>query len=111
MSMKVPDVLYRLPNMLTEIPSQTLVSTVVEECGKMVRFNVTIESQPFDETVVSMNDPVVLYKLPSMLTEIPSQTLVSTVVETWGRMVKFKVTTESQPFAETVVSVNVPAVP
>ena len=96
--------------MLTDIPSQTLVSTVVVECGRIVRFKVITESQPLAETVVSMNVPVVLYKLPNILTEIPSQTLVSTVVAECGKIVRFKVTMESQPFDETVVSMNVPVV-
>ncbi len=46
-----------VPNIITESPSQTLVPTVVVECGRIVRFKVTTESQPLAETVVSTNDP------------------------------------------------------
>ena len=94
-----PVVLYVVPHTATLLPKHTVLSTVLVISGLMVKFNVTVLSQPFAAVQVVICCPVVLYVVPHTATLLPKHTVLSTVLVISGLMVKFNVTVLSHPFA------------
>ena len=71
----------------------------------IVKFNVTILSQPFIVCNISVYDPVDVYELPYQTKLSQAMAVVSPVAELL--IVRFNVTTLSQPLAATKVWVAV----